>query len=1026
MRKKSLINVVSFALIMLLFFQIVPFHINAAGSSDLRGVWEGTYTGIKSGKQVERSLRLDIDYASNGRVEGIAMIDDGSNGRYFFEGAYAEDGTICIYGTEWIDNPAGFIFSIFIGTCNSSGSHISGKIDENENGKIDENDSRSFALQKVASGIDFAEICGVWEGRYTGYKGGVLIERSLRLEIDYACRGKLEGIASIDGGVNGRYFLEGTYDETGHIQFKGSKWIYNPSNFAFADFTGVYNGAENCISGSVDGERERAFSISKASDQYTGARIDLDSVPRAWEGEYDGHSNSNVVRRDYEIHIHSIRADGTMLGYAIIAPSPKADDSDGANGSYYFYGKINARYGKITLQGYEWIEFPVDHDSFKFVALEGYFDFSSGSMIHGASEDGIWEMTVIDYSAIMTSSGFTPGRDNNSFVHTSNPKWDGAGFAGIKKYTIDEDYLQKLTSNPGEKSAIETEMQKDDWNGCCYGIAMTMGLLYEGYIDIADLTNDKGKKTYYSLPYPKDDSKFLNLITYFQLSQDLRLGGKLDAAVSVAYNYGFLSGLVNLVHSYDSLPVFLKKMVTYCSNGHVELLGYSTDHSGHAVLITGCRFDEASDSYQVEIYDENCISSPTDVGEFYYMSVAKDYSSFSLKDAFGNTEVDNTTYSMIYFLDWRSLSSIIAPVSPQYSDHTRIRFPNGGGQSFRIETESGQYLEYDGNVLSGDLPVYGIDTEDHGEDSYFIVETADFSVLTITETSECIDIEAYNYDDFMSLSGTDIDSAVLHLGQSVSIHGSDYQFEAFISTDQADADENGLISITASAAGDVELTVVGTTVCVASDKDLASVSTGSYRGTKASRKYYTKTGRVFVIDESAVIEGAVEATAPSFDDVVPNAYYADAVKWAVSQGITNGTGSTTFSPDMNVTRAQAVTFLWRAMGRPAPAITANPFTDVPGDSGYYEAVLWAVEHGITKGTSDTAFSPDGNVTRGQMITFLYRTMGEPSKTGAGHWYSDAETWANQAGLLKDTAVAYTTNGDCPRSDVILYLWKALA
>lgn len=107
-------------------------------------------------------------------------------------------------------------------------------------------------------------------------------------------------------------------------------------------------------------------------------------------------------------------------------------------------------------------------------------------------------------------------------------------------------------------------------------------------------------------------------------------------------------------------------------------------------------------------------------------------------------------------------------------------------------------------------------------------------------------------------------------------------------------------------------------------------------------------------------------------------------------------------------------------------MTVNPFTDAKTNSWYFKAVLWAVENGITNGTSANTFSPDGSVTRGQMMAFLYRTMGEPGKTGAGSWYADAESWARQSGLLDCTAAAYSTNGDCPRSDVVYYLWKALA
>ena len=114
-----------------------------------------------------------------------------------------------------------------------------------------------------------------------------------------------------------------------------------------------------------------------------------------------------------------------------------------------------------------------------------------------------------------------------------------------------------------------------------------------------------------------------------------------------------------------------------------------------------------------------------------------------------------------------------------------------------------------------------------------------------------------------------------------------------------------------------------------------------------------------------------------FVDVAENAFYYKPVKWALGSNITGGTSANTFSPDDNCTRAQVVTFLWRTAGQPNPIEKNNPFTDVKADSYYYDAVLWAVENGITGGTSDTAFSPDSNCTRAQVVTFLYRFINAP-------------------------------------------------
>ena len=120
---------------------------------------------------------------------------------------------------------------------------------------------------------------------------------------------------------------------------------------------------------------------------------------------------------------------------------------------------------------------------------------------------------------------------------------------------------------------------------------------------------------------------------------------------------------------------------------------------------------------------------------------------------------------------------------------------------------------------------------------------------------------------------------------------------------------------------------------------------------------------------------AAKSSAMPFTDVKSGSYYYDAVLWAVENGITKGTSATTFSPDQNCSRAQIVTFLWRSEKSPA-AGTVNPFTDVKSDAYYADAVLWAVKEDVTKGTTATTFSPDDNCTRAQIVTFIWRALAE--------------------------------------------------
>ena len=169
-----------------------------------------------------------------------------------------------------------------------------------------------------------------------------------------------------------------------------------------------------------------------------------------------------------------------------------------------------------------------------------------------------------------------------------------------------------------------------------------------------------------------------------------------------------------------------------------------------------------------------------------------------------------------------------------------------------------------------------------------------------------------------------------------------------------------------------------------------------------------------------------------FVDVATGSYYEDAVDWAVENGITQGTDDTHFAPDGICTRAQAVAFLWRAAGSPKPETRTMPFADVPAGSYYYDAVLWAVENGIAKGTSDTTFSPNMTCSRAQIVTFLWRSEKSPAAGTANPfadvkstaYYADAVLWAVKEDITKGTtSTAFSPNTDCTRAQIVTFLWR---
>ena len=232
----------------------------------------------------------------------------------------------------------------------------------------------------------------------------------------------------------------------------------------------------------------------------------------------------------------------------------------------------------------------------------------------------------------------------------------------------------------------------------------------------------------------------------------------------------------------------------------------------------------------------------------------------------------------------------------------------------------------------------------------------------------------------------------------------------------------------------------GTTVTLTVDPDKGYVldTLTVLDGKDKDLKLTEKNGKfTFTMPASKVTVAATfKASAPTgknpFIDVPAGSYYEDAVVWAVEKGITSGTSAVTFDPNGNCTRAQAVTFLWRAAGSPATKSSAMPFADVKAGSYYYDAVLWAVEQGITKGTSETMFSPDATCTRAQIVTFLWRANGSPAVSGnsaftdvaSDAYYAAAVAWAEKNGITGGIGGGlFGSNNNCTRAQIVTFIYR---
>ena len=205
------------------------------------------------------------------------------------------------------------------------------------------------------------------------------------------------------------------------------------------------------------------------------------------------------------------------------------------------------------------------------------------------------------------------------------------------------------------------------------------------------------------------------------------------------------------------------------------------------------------------------------------------------------------------------------------------------------------------------------------------------------------------------------------------------------------------------------------------------------------------TGSTYLYDFSVVVDGKTYTTqrarfrisansgsSTGFTDVKPGAYYADAVKWAVEKGITAGKGSNTFKPDDKCTRGEIVTFLWRSAGSPEPRTAVNPFKDVKEKDYYYKAVLWAVENDITAGKGAGTFKPGDKCTRAEAMTFMWRAAGEPAPNGSssfkdvvsGSFYEKAVGWAVEKGITAGKGTGtFKPNDKCSRAEIVSFLYR---
>ena len=367
-------------------------------------------------------------------------------------------------------------------------------------------------------------------------------------------------------------------------------------------------------------------------------------------------------------------------------------------------------------------------------------------------------------------------------------------------------------------------------------------------------------------------------------------------------------------------------------------------------------------------------------------------------------------------------------------EHLYLSKENGNGQSIEVTPVKG--VIYNGGVKEQDLVTLTMKYNDGATaDSTYNVASGTTITLPTPRRSGYTFNGWYDGSKFYAAGASYTVSATVTLNASWSyISSGSSSYDPTYSVSTPSKTEHGTVTVSPKSAskGDrVTVTVkpdsgyVLETLTV-TDKNgneltLKDKGNGKYTFTMPAGKVEVKA--TFMEDNSML---------NFFYDVPNNAYFYEAVKWAVKNGITDGVGNNLFAPEQPCTRAQIVTFLWRAAGSPEPKGAASGMTDVVSGSYYEKAVAWAIENGITTGTTTSTFSPDATCTRAQAVTFLARALkakaasaAEFSDVPTGSYFADAVAWAAANGVTEGIGGGlFGSDNDCTRGQIVTFLYRA--
>ena len=448
---------------------------------------------------------------------------------------------------------------------------------------------------------------------------------------------------------------------------------------------------------------------------------------------------------------------------------------------------------------------------------------------------------------------FTLGKNSNSYYH-SNENLSKSGFKGVKDYSLDKSYYDKLIKgrSNSEIKYLQKNM-KNSWSGSCFGIASTMGLLYNKNIKSQDISSS-ANKNYYQLPLPYKDKKFLNNIQYYYMIQNIGYSRSRSLAVTGSYCMGwFLRGL-NYFNNWikddseeDCLKTIVEKVKNTSSKHKTYMFTFSTKEGyGHAVLITDIEYNKDNKEYTLTIFDENTVTPKYPNGMYGTLKIADDYKSF-IYDCDG-IKFDNENYTNIQLFDLDEVKKAAnKPELYTVNDHNRSdsTIKMALNKDMKITNESGKYIQIKDGKIDTNTEINSLYSYTIGNQSMISIDIKG-SNFKVSDLDKKCNVSISNNKTFMSLEGNNIKSADLSLNNKKIIcsgNGNEkYNFNATCSTDSivnSATKETGMLEVKGTAKGNTTTTVKNNKLTTTSDS-LENVVGTNYIDNVVSKENLTK------------------------------------------------------------------------------------------------------------------------------------------------------------------------------------------